>query len=148
MLLQSMTEPNAISSLFLTYFFSKGTALAKSTTAFVCSPTSLQRRHPNDVLLDAQRPELSLSSGGWRMHGGPRMMWDSVLMEKKNLLSNKKFDSSGGLGFEKHFRMKGVIEVSNMKLNSSGELLDVLGALPGGKLNKAKLSQPIYFLKA
>lgn len=44
--------------------------------------------------------------------------------------------------------MKGVIEVSNMKLNSSGELLDVLGALPGSKLNKAKLSQPIYFLKA
>ena len=62
--------------------------------------------------------------------------------------SDEQFDSNGGLGFEKHFGMKGVIEVSNIKLNSSGELLDFLGALPGGKLNKAKLFQRIYFLKA
>jgi len=39
--------------------------------------------------------------------------------EGKTLLPNEKFDSSGGLEFEKHFRMKGVIEVSNIMLNSS-----------------------------
>lgn len=38
--------------------------------------------------------------------------------EGKTLLYHKKFDCSGGLGFEKHFRMKGVIEVSNIMLNS------------------------------
>lgn len=37
----------------------------------------------------------------------------------KTLLSHQKFDSNGGLVLEKHFRKKGVIEVSNTMLNIS-----------------------------
>lgn len=81
------------------------------------------------------------------MENGPKMMWD-LLLKEKALYRTRSLTPVVVLGLRSTFRMKGVIEVSNIKLNSSGKLMDVLGVLPGGELNKAKLFQCIYFLKA
>lgn len=42
----------------------------------------LQCHHPNNLLMDEQCTEPSLTPQGWRMHRAPRMMQDLVFREK------------------------------------------------------------------